>query len=195
MHAVLAKSYYIINAITLYRLLMAPVLIYLVLSGKMDIFCWLLAISFFTDAIDGFLARKFKTVSALGARMDSLADDLTVTAGIVGVFVFKPEFVKNEAVLITIMLALLFIQILYALFRYGKMTSFHTYIAKAAAVSQAIFLVLLFFLDNIPFNLFYAAAFLTILNLLEEIIIIYLLPQWKADVKGLFWVIKSKDHF
>ena len=134
------RSYYIINAITLYRLLVAPFLIFLVIEGYVELFRWLLAFSFLTDAVDGFLARKFGIVSAMGAKLDSIADDLTVTAGIIGVFLLEPSFVQQEWLLITVMLSLLFIQVMLAFLRYRKMTSFHTYIAKAAAVLQAVFL-------------------------------------------------------
>ena len=52
-------SYYIINGITIYRIAAAPVLALLIIYGNKDVFKWMLAISFFTDAIDGFLARRF----------------------------------------------------------------------------------------------------------------------------------------
>jgi hypothetical protein len=36
---------------------------------------------------------------------------------------------------------------------------------------------------------------LTILDLLEEIILVMLIPKWKTDVKGLFWILKqSHSH-
>jgi phosphatidylglycerophosphate synthase len=187
------RPYYIINSITLYRLLAAPVLIFLVFSGNINMFKWLIAFSFFTDAIDGFLARKFKVVSRMGSKLDSIADDLTMTAGIFGVFLLKPYLVQQELFLIITMLVLLFIQMLLAFVRYRKMTSFHTYIAKVAAVLQACFLILLFFLPDIPFWLFYFAAAFTILDLIEEIILIFVLPGWKTDVKGLFWVLRSRS--
>jgi CDP-diacylglycerol--glycerol-3-phosphate 3-phosphatidyltransferase len=91
------------------------------------------------------------------------------------------------------MLSLLFIQMLLAFIRYRKMTSFHTYIAKIAAVLQAVFIVLIFFLPEVPYWLFYTAAAFTIINLIEEIILIFLLPQWQSDVKGLYWVLKGKE--
>ena len=187
------KPYYIINAITIYRILVAPFLVYLVYTSQVGLYKWMLGISFFTDAIDGILARKFKVVSRWGARLDSIADDLTVTAGIFGIFILKPVFVQQEVVLITVMLTLLFIQILLALIRYRKMTSFHTYIAKIAAILQAVFIVLIFFLPEVPYWLFYTAAAFTIINLIEEIMLIFILPQWQSDVKGLYWVLRRKE--
>ncbi len=77
-----------------------------------------------------------------------------------------------------------------ALVRYRRLTSFHTYGAKTAALLQGIFLILLFFLPQPVYFLFYLALAVTGLELLEEITLIRLLPVWKANVKGLYWVLK-----
>lgn len=185
-------SYYVINAITAYRLVTSFFLLFLVFTGQVDIFKWMLAISFFTDAIDGFLARKYKVTSVMGARLDSIADDMTVLMAIIGVFRLKPEFIQQELVLIIILLALLVIQTVMALVRYGKISSFHTYLAKIAAVLQGSFLILLFFLPEPPLTLFYIASAVTILELLEEMIMVAVLPEWKANVHGLYWALKDR---
>ena len=46
------------------------------------------------------------------------------------VFVFKPVFLKEERLIFIFLFALLIIQTIYALVRYGKITSFHTYFGK-----------------------------------------------------------------
>jgi phosphatidylglycerophosphate synthase len=184
--------YYVVNAITLYRLLAVPLLLFMVMTGQVDTFKWLLAISFMTDAIDGFLARLFKVTSVLGARLDSIADDLTVAAGMVAVIVFKPEFLQQQMPLLIILLVLFLVETTLALIRYRKFSSFHTYSAKFAALMQGIFFILLFFLPE-PLNLlFYITFAATAINLIEEIILVILLPEWKTNVKGVYWVMKKK---
>jgi cardiolipin synthase len=186
------RFFYIVNFITFYRMLAAPVLLYLIFTHQPNIFKWLLALSFFTDAIDGYLARKYQVVSSLGATIDSIADDLTVLAAIVGIYIFKPDFLKEQIVLGSLLLILYLIQNAYAWIKYRKMTSFHTYSAKVAAVLQGAFLILFNFLTNPVDLLFYLAAIATIIDLVEEIIMIFILPTWKTDVKGLYWVIRNK---
>lgn len=188
------RSYYIINGITIYRLAASLLLLYLVLLKREDIFKWILGLSFFTDAIDGFLARKYKVVSVAGARIDSIADDLTVLMAIIGVVVLKPEFIRQELNLIIVLLVLYLLQTIMALTRYGKISSFHTYLAKIAALFQGMFFVLLFFLPQWPMLLFYVASAMTILDLVEEIILVLLLPEWKTDVKGLYWIKKKAGN-
>jgi CDP-diacylglycerol--glycerol-3-phosphate 3-phosphatidyltransferase len=73
------------------------------------------------------------------------------------------------------------------------MSNFHTYAAKMAAVLQGVFLLLLFFLDEPVYPLFYLAVAVTAIDLVEEIILVLLLPQWKANVKGLYWVMRKKQ--
>lgn len=184
-------AYYLVNAITGYRLMAFFMLAFLLFQSNLHLFKWLLGVSFFTDLIDGFLARKLKVQSSFGARLDSVADDLTVLAGIAGMYIFKRSFFDEQFELLVLLLALFFIQTAVALYRYGKTTSFHTYLAKTAAIFQGTFLILFFFMDQPPVFLFYSAVFITAIELLEEIIISLVLPQWRTDVKGIFHVLRS----
>jgi hypothetical protein len=84
------------------------------------------------------------------------------------------------------------IQTVAALVAYKRITSFHTYMAKSAAVAQAAFFILMFFQLGPIYLAFYCAIVITGLQLIEEIILVVLLPTWKADVKGLYWVLKNK---
>jgi phosphatidylglycerophosphate synthase len=187
------RSYYIINGITLYRLIAAPFLLYLVITKQTDIFKWLLAFSFFTDAIDGFLARRYKVVSVMGAKLDSWGDDLTVVVGVVGLFVSRPEFIRSEYIWLVCLLILFLIQVSVALIKYKSTTSFHTYLAKLAAILQGSFLILAFFMTEPSRILFYIAVGVTALDLLEEIIVTLILSKPKSDVKGIYWVLKQKN--
>lgn len=188
------RAYHIVNGITFFRLLAVPLLLFLIFTGRADLFKWFLAISFFTDAIDGFLARRLKVTSEFGSKLDSIADDLTFVAAIVGVMVLKPHFLQQHLIIVIGLAVLLIIEIVFALLKYGRMTSFHTWSAKGAAILQDVFLLLLFFLPQPPYILFYIACFVTAIDLIEEIILIYLLPKWQADVKGVYWVMKRRGN-
>ncbi len=186
------SNYYhlqIVNFITLYRIITAPLLLYLVIAGHLVAFRWLLAASFFTDAVDGIIARKFKTASVLGSRLDSIGDDLTFAVAIIGLVITRPELIREQWIVIDTLLLLFFIQLFMGLIKYGRMTSFHTYLAKVAAILQAAFLLSSFFLEDILHPLFYTACLATALDLIEEIILVRVIPVWKTDVKGLYWVL------
>jgi CDP-diacylglycerol--glycerol-3-phosphate 3-phosphatidyltransferase len=186
------KKFYVINSITFYRLFITPFLIFLIFSGQQRTFAFMLAISFFTDLIDGFLARTLKVASIFGSRLDSIADDLTFLTAIIACFVFKLSFITENLFIVGVLLVLYLLQTLSALIKYHKISSFHTYTAKAAAILQGVFLLLLFLLKEPSLLLFYLASAATGLDLIEETILVFMLPEWKANVKGIYWINRGK---
>jgi CDP-diacylglycerol--glycerol-3-phosphate 3-phosphatidyltransferase len=169
----------------------APVMVVLVILGKIEIFKWMLPLSFFTDLIDGTLARKFKVTSVFGSRLDSIGDDLTVLSGVIGLFVFKADFIRQNSLVVIILAALLIIQNTMALVRYKKLSSFHTYSAKVAALLQGLFLIQIFLMSSPSYVLFYCAVAISAIDLTEEIILVLMLKEYKTDVKGIYWVLKQ----
>src|SRR5206468_5765738 len=136
-------------------------LVYFIIDKQMVLFAWLLGVSFLTDAVDGFLARMYKVTSVMGARIDSIADDLTLTAAIIGVIFFKPEFLKRELSLFLIPVVLYLFQMVFAIRKYGKISGFHTYGAKIASILQAVFLLMLFFFSQPVYWIFHLMVFVT----------------------------------
>lgn len=62
------------NFITLGRLLSVPVAIWLVLLDHLAAAFWLFIAAGLSDAIDGFIAKRFNQRSELGALLDPIAD-------------------------------------------------------------------------------------------------------------------------
>jgi cardiolipin synthase len=186
------RSYYLINSLTLYRLLIAPWLLIIALAEQYEMFKWMLVLSFATDAVDGLLARKYKVTTAEGAHLDSIADDATFLAALAGLVLFKPAFLEQQWVIVVVISTLLLIEVVLALYRYGKISSFHTRLAKLAAVLQGMFFISFFFLEEPLYLLFYVAAGVTALQLIEEIVLVLLNANWHANIKGLYWWIR--DH-
>ena len=92
---------------------------------------------------------------------------------------------------ILILLGVFLIQFAASIIRYKKISSFHTYLAKTAAVVTGLFLLSVFFFERIIYPLFYASYIITFLELVEEIVIVFLLAKWKTNVKGIYWVLKK----
>lgn len=155
------------------------------------IFACLLLISYLTDAIDGFLARKLKITSPRGSQLDSFGDQITLIVGLVGLLYFETDFIKTNILLISIAFVPYIIQMLIAYFKYGKATAFHTYLAKLSAVMQSVFiLVSLFFSpDDV---LFYCMIGIGLLETFEEITLIFMYKHWASDVKGIYWALRDK---
>lgn len=62
------------NAITLLRLLAAPVVVWLIFHAQWQTACWLFLVAALSDGLDGFLARRFAQTTAFGATLDALTD-------------------------------------------------------------------------------------------------------------------------
>lgn len=181
------------NWLSLYRLLAAPVLLAFVFLDQRMIFSVLLAISLFTDMLDGFLARHVYTPTDRGARLDSAGDAMTFAVGLIGILKFETEFIISNLFPIALALGLYAAQLMIAFLKYGKPSSFHTYLAKAAALFQGVFMLWLLFF-GVEMWLFYVTLILGIVETIEEIILIFLIPEWKTNVKGLPWMLNSKNH-
>ncbi|MGB3864065.1 MAG: CDP-alcohol phosphatidyltransferase family protein [Xanthobacteraceae bacterium] len=62
------------NIITLARILLVPVIVWAIAAGQMKIAFGIFVIAGVSDAVDGFLAKRFNMASELGALLDPLAD-------------------------------------------------------------------------------------------------------------------------
>lgn len=69
------------NMLSMFRLVLIPVYIYIYLNATEDHHYWIaaaiLAISCLTDMIDGKIARKFNMISQVGKVLDPVADKMT----------------------------------------------------------------------------------------------------------------------
>jgi len=185
------KNFNIADWISFYRIAAAPLLIVLLILNERNLFTWFLLVSYCTDAIDGFIARKLKITSSRGSQLDSFGDQITFMLGLIGIFIFEFNFIKTNYVLIIISFSPYLIQMLIAFVKYGKATAFHTYLAKLSAVVQSVFILWLLFFEPI-YWLFYVMIIVGILETIEEITLIFMYDKWVAGVKGIYWAIQDK---
>jgi cardiolipin synthase (CMP-forming) len=68
------------NLITLGRILLVPIVVWAILSGTMWIAFVLFLAAGVSDAIDGYLAKRFKMTTVLGAYLDPLADKALIVS-------------------------------------------------------------------------------------------------------------------
>ena len=187
------KNYNIADWFSFYRISAVPFLLILLWFDQREIFTWFLLISYCTDMIDGFLARKLKIASARGSQLDSLGDQLTFLIGLVGLLRFEYDFIKENYVIILIALIPYIIQILISYKKYGKATAFHTYLAKLSAFTQGLFILSALFIGPV-YWLFYVMIGLGLLETFEEIILIFMHEKWVSDIKGIYWVLYRKRN-
>jgi cardiolipin synthase (CMP-forming) len=68
------------NSITIARILLAPFIIWLIISGEMLAAFIAFLLAGISDGVDGYLAKRWSQVTPLGAHLDPLADKLLLVS-------------------------------------------------------------------------------------------------------------------
>jgi cardiolipin synthase len=68
------------NLITLGRIILVPIVVWAITSGEMRVAFFLFVAAGISDAVDGFLAKRFHMASELGAYIDPLADKALIVS-------------------------------------------------------------------------------------------------------------------
>ncbi|MFO7575506.1 MAG: CDP-alcohol phosphatidyltransferase family protein [Bacteroidales bacterium] len=180
------------NILGFYRLLMFPVILWFAISGRESLFAVFLVISLLTDVADGYIARRFNMESEFGARLDSFADNFTYLLAFVGIYFFKLDEFMPHLMSFFVFIGFLMLTIVVALFKFGRLPSFHLYMTKISGYIQGAFFICLFTIGFItPF--FYFMIIWGILGAIEHIAIQLVIPEMRSNVKGLYWVLKEKN--
>lgn len=174
------------------RIVSFPLVLLFIFLQERHIAAWLYIVLFSTDFIDGFFAFFYDQESDRRAKLDSLGDVLFLFTGLIGFYIFETAFFHDYLFPVCLVLGLYAFQLLIALIKWGRPSSFHTYTAKFAAIIQVIFIAGTLMFEASPV-VFYCAVFFSLIDITEDIIITFLLPNWQANVKGLFWLKKKND--
>jgi CDP-diacylglycerol--glycerol-3-phosphate 3-phosphatidyltransferase len=172
------------NVISAIRVALVPVLVLLAIEKKADVFLWVLAFSLFTDAIDGYLARRLGQVTEFGTRLDSWADLITYAVMLLGLKLIWPETFERESGYLVFAFSSWIVPLLVCMMRFHCFPSYHTLAAKIAAISIAPAYFVAAIWDH---SLMFRAVLLFYLWVaLEQVIITSILPRWQGDIIG-FW--------
>ena len=155
------KIFTIPNLMSMFRLVLIPVILILYIKEKYVAAGVTFLISGITDVIDGWVARRFNMVSDLGKALDPAADKLTQAAALLCI-----SFRHNEV--IPLMVLFFFVQIIMALTgihtiqRTGKMVYARWYGKfNTVLLTVSIVAILLFRLSGIPLVVITAVCFVS----------------------------------
>ena len=77
------------NLLTVFRLLLIPVMLYYLFTDNLKIALIIYVLASATDVIDGYIARKFDMITNIGKILDPLADKLLQFAALIGLWYSK----------------------------------------------------------------------------------------------------------
>lgn len=181
------------NTISAARIVSVPVLIVLAYQGREEPFKWLLLAALLSDILDGLLARSMHVITVLGSRLDSIGDTLLMVAAVYGIVVFHWSFIEANAAWVVFVLCLWALTVVLALWRYGRLASFHSVALRLGAVLFGVFVMYLFIFGYNAL-VFYIAIAVNIVAYLEVFLLIWLLPEWSPNTHGVYWVLKNRRN-
>lgn len=187
------KFWNIPNVLSLYRLVIFPVLLWWIIDRREQLSAVFIAISLFTDWLDGIIARTFNMQTRIGAKLDSWADTGTYICSLLAIWLFKWEDIKPHAWILYVFLVVWILSYIVVFVKFKGLIGLHTYLFKSTGYVQGAFIILLF-LSGFYAWLFYTCMIVGILACVEEIIIILIIPQPMINVKGLWWILKNKQN-
>ena len=177
------------NLLSGFRLIAAPFLLFLAWTGHAGLFLGLLAIAFLTDAVDGLAARRLNVDSELGTKLDSWGDLAIYLTIPLSAWWLWPELVKREAAFVLLVLLAYAVPLGAALVKFGRLTHYHTWAAKAVAVLMCLALFFLFIADIAwPFRI---AAVALGLSACEELAITLRLPHLRSNVRSYWHAVRQ----
>ena len=172
------------NYLSASRLVLVPVLLYLAYCGHGDAFLILLAGSLLTDGLDGYLARRWKQTSELGARLDSWGDLGTYSAMLLGLFLLWPSIFQQQKWFFVLGFFTYLVPTISCLLKFHELPRYHTWSAKLAAILMAPAYYSLVLLDTSLF--FRGVIFFHIWVALEEVFITFTLNKNHYNVATVF---------
>ncbi len=171
------------NLITLCRIALAPVMLLLAWRGREHPFLACLVVSLASDIVDGQIARRMNLASELGSRLDSWADMLTYASVPLAAWWLRPDLVASERGAFFTAIASYALPVLVGFIRFGRLTSYHTLMARVSAYMVGASVVVLFAHGpTLPFRI---AVGVLVAAELEEIAITITLPEARSNVRSL----------
>jgi CDP-diacylglycerol--glycerol-3-phosphate 3-phosphatidyltransferase len=174
------------NLLSFYRLVSVPILFYIAYTGQEKLFFYWFLFNISTDALDGFIARKFNMQTRFGAKLDSIADFAMYLLAMYAMIHLKWEALQIYQIsFFLIIFYYLFIDI-FSLIKFKEIASLHLISSKINGVVQSLFFVLLFttgFSKQYYWFMFVLASY----SFIENMYYLIKLDKMRSDLKGFFW--------
>jgi len=177
--------YNVPNFLTITRLMLIPLYLYYSIRGDGTAFGFVFFIAFSTDFFDGLFARMLNQESKLGARLDTIADNLGLIAAIYGMDKLFPKiFTKNRIVFILGFVTFIF-QYLLRIFK-AKEIGTHLYSGKISTTLIFFFILYTVFFEynQIFFNIVIIFFFTT---MIDYILVLLLRKKVTPETKGILF--------
>lgn len=173
------------NVLSLLRLLSVPVLWALALMDMPRYVGIGLLLAGLSDALDGFIARRWSIATAYGSRLDSLADMSVLVSTVFWVVLLMPGIIFDHKLLVSVWVTLEALAILVGWIKFRRIANLHLYSSKAAGVVAYAF-VITAFIFGYNETLFYVALAVLVVASVEALTLELLCSSVDEHMKSIF---------
>jgi CDP-diacylglycerol--glycerol-3-phosphate 3-phosphatidyltransferase len=168
------------NIFSYIRICSVPFLFYLAWKDYPNLFLIVLAFALSTDALDGYFARKLNQITTLGTTLDSIGDMAMYMTIPPCAWLLWPELIRQDIIYIIIAILAFVIPIVGGFIKFGRMPSYHTWLAKLTTVLLS-FTALIWFATEIvwPFKI---SVFIQVIVMMEYLAITVHLNKWRGNI-------------
>ena len=179
--------------LTVLRLLLAPVLVWLVYAGAPGlVFAGVVLVAFVSDYFDGVIARRLGVASAELRHFDSRADLVFYATAAWAVWRLHPDVVRSVAIPALVVIGLDVVRHIFDFAKFGRDVAYHAWSSKVWGLSLALALVLLMgFGISRPFV--GITVILGLIAQIEGLLISVALPVWTHDVPTLIHALRIRN--
>jgi CDP-diacylglycerol--glycerol-3-phosphate 3-phosphatidyltransferase len=179
--------------LTVLRLLLAPVLVWLVYAGAPGmVFASVVLVAFVSDYFDGVIARRWGVASAELRHFDSRADLVFYATSAWAVWRLHPDVVRSVAIPALVVIGLDVVRHVFDFAKFGRDVAYHAWSSKVWGLSLALALVLLLgFGVSQPFV--GITVILGLIAQIEGLLISVALPVWTHDVPTLIHALRIRN--
>lgn len=140
-----------------------------------------------SDIFDGVLARRWNCASAAVRLFDSMADIVFYLGCAAALWIREPHLMRSLLLPIAVLLGLEALKFAFVMLKFGKPTSYHSYLAKTWGLVLAMMVVMSFTTHMAALRtVWWIALTLGVLSCLEGLAMSVILPEWRHDLKTLW---------
>ncbi len=177
------------NILSMSRGVIMPILFFMVFNLHSEtmkmIFVLLYFIAGVTDALDGYIARRFDICSDLGADLDTYADILYFLGSAVFIYVLAKDALLENIWYLAAILVLLVTEVIISSIKFKKPLFIHTILAKFSAFM--VFLTVLMMAITQINTLLLVTILVYGVSFTENILIFIIKGEVPVNYKGLFF--------
>ena len=139
-----------------------------------------------TDKLDGTLARYLNQTTALGAKLDTIADMVFYPLIALWLYRFESGVVGEWWNLVYFLLALYFFKMVTGKIKFGYMPAFHTIGAKTFSASLYFFMIAAILNPPLAKSIFPVLCVIGYINQLEETYILLTRDSVDENIRSVF---------